>query len=74
MSEYNAAGPIVVWHNFGMEGWQPRSFRNVLAAAKEGIDGGDVVTILVPPERYIKEPNLPIASIGLAPRLQEEKG
>ena len=23
---YHAKGPYIVWHNYGFEGWQPRSY------------------------------------------------
>jgi hypothetical protein len=37
-----AAGPVIVWIDYGTEGWQPRSFGDE-AAAVAAIMGGDIV-------------------------------
>lgn len=28
----DVAGPIILWVNYGVEGWQPKSFRSIIEA------------------------------------------
>ena len=45
---WNADGPIVVWENFGYDGWQPRSYPTLAKAlATARISRNHVVTRLI---------------------------
>jgi hypothetical protein len=43
----DTAGPIIVWTDFGYEGWQPESFPSLRVAIIAGIPFNSVVTATV---------------------------
>lgn len=54
---WNPNGPIVVWENYGNEGWQPRSYATLAeATAKAGITTSHVVTMRVDLANHVREP------------------
>lgn len=43
---YHARGPYIVWHDYGCEGWRPRSYATA-AEALAGKESDDVITRVV---------------------------
>lgn len=56
-SPEDVKGPIIVWEDYGLEGWSPRSFASLLDAVKAGaITGRCVVTVPIDLSKHVIEP------------------
>lgn len=52
-----AKGPIIVWHDYGCEGWQPESYPSLFKAVLDGaLNGTFKVTVALNLEDCINEP------------------
>lgn len=56
MPDRDPEGPIIVWEDFGCEGWHPKSYPSIAAAiAQHRGANGKVVTRLLTVKDFIKE-------------------
>lgn len=53
---WNADGPIVVWSDYGHEGWSPRSYQTVLDAIAAGFTYGSIITQRIELAAVVSEP------------------
>lgn len=53
---WNADSPIIVWSDYGYEGWSPRSYPTVAAAIEAGFTYGSVLTMRINLPDVINEP------------------
>lgn len=74
-TEKDIAGPIVVWTDYGTEGWQPQSYESIAEAIELGGLNSRLhaVTIVLKPKDYVREPNRSGLLVDLAPVKQERK-
>lgn len=52
---YNPDGPIIVWSDYGFDGWKPRSYPTIAAAISDGISHGAVITRRIKVEEFVNE-------------------
>lgn len=65
---WNPDGPIVVWSDYGSEGWSPRSYPTVAAAIEAGYTYGSVLTARIQLPSVINEPGPSDLPAFLPPR------
>jgi hypothetical protein len=57
MSARTPTGPIIVWQDYGCEGWHPTSYATLAEAlTKGGIDANHVVTQHIDIAAHVREP------------------
>ena len=53
---YHTNGPVIVWTDYGHDGWSPRSYPTVLAALEAGQTHGFVITQRINLAETVREP------------------